>query len=219
MSLGRRISRRLSIDQLRPIFSGNNGSSRRKIVLPDSGVGTGGGEKMDIQRWAQGAVTGPEAGEAPPLTDISTTTAPIEGPSQATKAKERMVLPGLRTWRNKFSSSSKVAGSVSSRPKNPNSVYPIGGSVTESVRSLQVRDESWVDVGSVRSMYSAQQQQSLLGSVRQGSTRSTMGALRRMEVAANGHGDSPAGISVVEASEANLVPRELIIPFVGKEKE
>lgn len=187
MSLGRRISRRLSIDHMRPMFQGGS-VKKRNVITNHEG---GGGGKLDIQRWAQGAVSGVEAGEAPPLIQLQG--AAVVGSSDSIsqpsiKPKERLALPGLRSWRSKFSSSTSKGSSASSRPKN--TVYPAGGSATESLRSLQKRD-SWVEIsGSVRS--TATNQESL---------RSLGGALRRMEAAK----ESPA-VSVVEASERKYLP-------------
>lgn len=182
-SLGRRISRRLSIDGIRPIFSGS--TKRRSVVGQE--------RKLDIQRWVEGTQSGGPPVIVPVLDEIAN-----DKPPKDTKEgkKERLALPGLRSWRSKFSSKSQRHTSAPTRPKGK-------ASETSHAESTRSKRDSWVDVGSVRSDLSGYglAQGSRRGD--QASARGLFGALKKME---NGGDGSPAVSAVdVPAGMSKLI--------------
>lgn len=128
-SLGRRISRRLSIDGFRPRFG--TSAKRHPSGKADAGVSEF-GALIDppVQPAAQQAI-------APP---------------SAAPGKDKMMLPAFRSWRSRFKAGqpatmSSVDGSKAHSRQTSSAVGD------GSVRSKSKRD-SWVDVGSMRSRLS-----------------------------------------------------------------
>lgn len=129
-SLSRRISRRLSIDGFRPKFGG--GSHKRRSVMDVSKGVAEFGSMLPNPKVVEPAA-------------VAVAPAPVHAvrPSDALPGKERMMLPGFRSWRTRFKHNSAVSSAEGSTEKLP-----------ESRPGSRAKRDSWVDVGSVRSRMS-----------------------------------------------------------------
>lgn len=155
--------------------------------------------KLDIQRW----VDGTQSGGPPAIVPVVDRFVDDEPPKDIKEGKkERLALPGLRSWRSKFSSKSQAHTSAPTRPKGK-------ASETSHAESIRSKRDSWVDVGSVRSDLSGYglAQGSRRGD--QASARGLFGALKKME---NGGDGSPA----VSASDVPAGMSKLILLYLSR---
>ena len=133
-SFSRRISRRLSIDGFRPKLGGAS-HKRRSVLEANKGVSEFGAKIADQEIKKRDEPSQP----APP--------------AQPAAAKDKMMLPGIRSWRTRFKSqpASDAPGSSAAKSRPPSrSGSRAGGSDVQGSVSRGKRD-SWADIGSMRS--------------------------------------------------------------------